>query len=216
MQNRPFQIITIDDDLRFKERPLFEELIEFYGEENVIWQETPEEGLSYIEKNLTKRTIVILDYDFGTNKANGLTWLKPLQETSSLIYIILYTSHEVDVIDQKDLKDCINNHLMALVDKANDGYEVVLSEVEKAIGYLNNRVDCILEEWILRHEFFTREKPYMKDENGNLLSMNDVLNNIRQDTDLGRKMSSNIISTAISLLQKDIDKLDTKTATKNE
>jgi hypothetical protein len=216
MQNRPFQIITIDDDLRFKERPLFEELVELYGEENVIWQETPEEGLAYIKENLTKRTIVILDYDFGTKKANGLTWLKPLQETSSLIYIILYTSHEVDVIDQKDLKDCINNHLMALVDKATDGYEIVLLEVEKAIGYLNNRIDCILEEWILRHEFFTREKAYLKDENGNLLSMNDVLNNIRQDTDLGRKMSSNIISTAISLLQKDIDKLDTKTATKNE
>lgn len=217
MKNRPFQIITIDDDLRFKERPLFEELIEIYGEDNVIWQETPEEGLTYIKENLTKRTIVILDYDFGTKKANGLTWLKPLQETSSLIYIILYTSHEVYVIDQNDLKDCINNHLMALVDKANDGYEVVLLEVEKAIGYLNNRVDCILEEWILRHEFFTREKPYLKDENGNLLSMNDVLNNIRRDTDLGRKMSSNIISTAISLLQRDIDKLDTRsTSNTNE
>ncbi|MCU0468630.1 MAG: hypothetical protein MUF58_08515 [Arcicella sp.] len=215
MQNRPFQIITIDDDSRFKERPLFEELVELYGEDNVIWQETPEEGLDYINANLTKRTVVILDYDFGTKKANGLTWLKPLQEKSSLIYIILYTSHEIDIIDRKELKDCVNNHLMALVDKT-DGYERAIQEVEKAINSMNNRVDCILEEWILRHEFFTREKPYMKDENGDLLSMNDVLNNIRQDTDLGRKMSSNIISTAISLLQKDIDKLDTKITTKNE
>jgi hypothetical protein len=217
MQNKPFQIITIDDDLRFKERPLFEELVELYGRENVIWQETPAEGLAYIKANLTKRTIVILDYDFGTKRPNGLTWLKPLQDASSLIYIILYTSHEVDVINPKQLKECINNHLMALVDKADDGDEIVLSEVEKAIGYLNNRIDCILEEWILRHEFFTREKAYMKDENGNILSMNDVLDNIRQDTFLGRKMSSNIISTAISLLQKDIDKLDTRsTSTTNE
>jgi DNA-binding NtrC family response regulator len=215
MQNRPFQIITIDDDLRFKERPLFEELVELYGEENVIWQETPEEGLVYIKENLPKRTVVILDYDFGTKKANGLTWLKPMQEASSLIYIILYTSHEIDIIERNELKDCVNNHLMALVDKT-DGYEKAIEEVQKAFDSMNKRVDCILEEWILRHEFFTREKPYIKDENGSLLSMNDVLNNIRQDTDLGRKMSSNIISTAISLLQKDIDKLDTKTATKNE
>lgn len=214
MQNRPFQIITIDDDLRFTERPLFEELVELYGEDNVIWQETPEDGLAYIKENLTKRTIVILDYDFGAKKANGLTWLKPLQETSSLIYIILYTSHEVDVINQKDLKDCINNHLMALVDKANDGYEVVLSEVNKAIGYLNNRVDCILEEWILRHEMFTREQPYIKDSTGKIISLNDVLKEIRQDTDFGREMSSNIIRTAISLLQKDIDKIDSKSNTK--
>lgn len=215
MQNRPFQIIIIDDDLRFKQKPLFEELLEIYGEENVIWKETPKEGLEYLENNLMMRTIVVLDYHFGDKKPNGLSWIKPLQEMSSLLYIILNTSHELETISREDLKDCINNHLMALVDKT-DGYEKTIKEVGNAFRELNNRVDCILEEWILRHEFFTREKPYLKDENGTLLSMNDVLNNIRQDTDLGRKMSSNIISTAISLLQKDIDKLDTKTTTKNE
>jgi hypothetical protein len=213
MQKRPFQIITIDDDLRFKERPLFEELVELYGEENVIWKETPKDGLEYLEKTLTMRSIVILDYHFGEKKANGLNWIKPLQEMSSLLYIIVNTSHELDTISREELKGCINNHLMALVDKT-DGYEKTILEVKNAIKQLNNRIDCILEEWILRHEFFTREKPYMKDENGNLISMNDVLNNIRMDTDLGKLMLSNIISTAISLLQKDIDKLDNKT--KNE
>ncbi|MEY4903275.1 MAG: hypothetical protein RLZZ292_1090 [Bacteroidota bacterium] len=207
--NRPFQIITIDDDLRFKEKPLFEELIDIYGEENIIWKETPQEGLEYIKTNLTKRTIVILDYHFGDKMANGLAWLKPLQDTSSLIYVIVNTSHEVATIPSSELKDCINNHLMALVDKT-DGYGKTLSEVEKAIGYLNNRVDCILEEWILRHERFTREKPYIRNEKGENLSLNDVLNEIRKDTDFGRAMSSNIISTAISMLQRDIDKLDKK------
>jgi hypothetical protein len=207
MENRPFQIIVIDDDLRFTTRPLFEELVELYGQENIIWKETPKEGLDYIKANLTKRTIVILDYFFGEKKPNGLAWLKPLQDESLLIYIILNTSHEVNTIPTDELKNCINNHLMALVDKT-DGYEKTLLEVDKAITYLNNRVDCILEEWILRHEFFTREKPYMRDENGNSISLNHVLNEIRKDTEFGRKMSSNIISTAISLLQRDIDKID--------
>lgn len=207
--NRPFQIVVIDDDLRFTTKPLFEELVERYGSDNVIWKEMPKEGLDYIEKNLTKRTIVILDYHFGDKTAKGLSWLKPLQDTSSLIYVILNTSHEVDTIPPQELKDCINNHLMALVDKT-DGYEKTLYEVDKAISYLNNRVDCILEEWILRHERFTREKPYIKDENGEAISLNDVLEHIRKDTDFGRRMSSNIISTAISMLQKDIDKLNPK------
>jgi hypothetical protein len=209
-QNRPFQILVIDDDLRFTSKPLFEELVELYGKENVIWKETPQEGLEYLnDDNLTKRTIVILDYFFGdSNIYNGLDCFLPLKKKSSLIYVILNTAHSVAEIPQEQLKAFINNHLMSLVDKAGDGYEKTLSEVEKAIGYLNNRVDCILEEWILRHERFTREKPYIRNEKGDLLSLNDVLSEIRRDTDVGRKMASNIISTAISLMQKDIDKIE--------
>lgn len=214
-ENRPFQIVIIDDDLQFITKPLYEELVDIYGQNNIIWKETPEEGLTYLESNLTKRTIVILDYYFGQhNRYNGLDWFQPLQDKSKLLYIILNTSHEIDIIPREQLKYCINNHLMSLVDKT-DGYTKTLSEVEKAIGYLNNRVDCILEEWILRHEFFTREKPYMKDSTGNIISLNDVLREIRQDTDFGRKMSSKIISTAISLLQRDIDKIDSKNTQNN-
>ena len=96
---------------------------------------------------------------------------------------------------------------MALVDKT-DGYKKTLDEIDKAIGYLNSSVDCILEEWILRHEQFTQETPYIKDEKGNPISLTDVLNEIRKNTDFGREITSNIISTAISLIQKDIDKIE--------
>jgi hypothetical protein len=208
------QIVLIDDDPEMEGRPLFLKLVQKYGDNHVIWKENPQEGIEYLKQNLHVRTIVILDYDFGS-RSNCIDIFQEIQAQSTLLFVILNTAKDIAEIKVSDLKIFINNHLTSLVDKT-DGYEKTLSEVEKAIKHLNNRVDCILEEWILRHEFFTREKPYMKDENGNILSMNDVLNNIRQDNDLGRKMSSNIISTAISLLQKDIDKLDTKTATKNE
>ncbi len=207
IKNSPFQIVIIDDDTRFTSKPLFEDLVELYGQKNLIWKETPKEGLDFLKENLTKRTIVILDYHFGDKMAKGLSWLKPLQEVSSLLYIILNTSHEVDTIPPNELKDCINNHLMALVDKT-DGYTKTLFEVDRAIGYLNNRVDCILEEWILKHELSTREKPYILNEKGEKLSLNDILIEIRKDTEFGRKMSNNIISTAITLMQRDIDKLD--------
>jgi hypothetical protein len=200
------QIIIIDDDPEMESRPLYEELVEKYGKENVIWKENPDDGLSYVKNNLTQKTIIILDYDFGS-KENGLKLFQKIQDESALIYIILNTAKSIDEIPNDELKTFINNHLMALVDKT-DGYEKTLSEVDKAITYLNNRVDCILEEWILRHEFFTREKPYIRDEKGNNISLNDVLDEIRKDTEFGRKMSSNIISTAISLLQRDIDKID--------
>ncbi len=211
------QILIIDDDPEMGERPLFLKLVQKYGDNHVTWKEKPKNGVEFLRQNLHLRTIVILDYDFGT-KSNCIDVFQEIQAQSKLLYIILNTAKDISEINESDLKIFINNHLMALVDKSDyNGYQKTLIEVEKAIGYLNNRVDCILEEWILRHEFFTREKPYLKDENGNLLNMNDVLDNIRQDTDLGRKMTRNIISTAISLLQKDIDKLDTRsTSTTNE
>jgi len=206
-QSKPIQIIIIDDDLEMKSRPLYEELVEIYGKENVVWKEDADAGVAYVSKNLDKKTIIILDYDFGSKKANGLKVFDELQKKSSLLYIILNTAKSIDEIPNHELKEFINNHLMALVDKT-DGYERTLLEVKKAIGCLNNRVDCILEEWILRHELFTREKPFIKDETGKAISLNDVLIEIRKDTDFGRKMTNNIISTAISLIQKDVDKLD--------
>ncbi|HAK76099.1 MAG TPA: hypothetical protein DCM71_04140 [Runella sp.] len=196
------------------ERSLFIKLVQKYGSSHVIWKEEPKDGIEFLKQNLNLRTIVILDYDFGT-KSNCIDIFQEIQSQSSLIYIILNTAKDISEIKESDLKIFINNHLMALVDKSDyDGYQKTLIEVEKAIGYLNNRVDCILEEWILRHEMFTREQPYIKDSTGKIISLNDILKDIRQDTDFGRKMSSNIIRTAISMLQKDIDKMDIKSNTK--
>jgi DNA-binding NtrC family response regulator len=206
-QETPTQIVIIDDDPETKTRSLYEELVDKYGEENIAWKQDSSSGINFIDENLGKRIIVILDYDFGSQDINGLKVFEKLQEKSSLLYVILYTAKSVDEIPNADIKAFINNHLMAFIDKPHNGYEKALIEVEKAINNLNNRVDCILEEWILRHEFFTREKPYIKDEKGEVISLNDVLMQIRQNTEFGRKMSNNIINTAITLIQKDIAKL---------
>ena len=204
------QILIIDDDPEMSERPLFLKLVQKYGSNYVIWKENPKDGIEFLKQNLHLRTIIILDYDFGT-KSNCIDVFQAIQAQSALLYIILNTAKDISEINEVDLKIFINNHLMALVDKSDyNGYQKTLIEVEKAIGYLNNRVDCILEEWILRHEFFTREKPYIRDTTGKTISLNDVLYEIRKDTNFGREMSSNIIRTAISLLQKDIDKIDIK------
>ena len=204
---KPVRIIIVDDDPEMETRPLYDELVEKYGKENVIWKENSDEGLLYVGQNLEQRIIIILDYDFGSKKANGLKLFQELQNESSLLYIILNTAKSIDEIPNEELKAFINNHLMALVDKT-DGYMETLNQVEKGINHLNNRVDCILEEWILRHERFKREEPYIKDAKGNTYSLNYILAEIRKDTDFGREWSKNIISLAISMIQRDIDKLN--------
>ena len=206
-QTKNLQIVVIDDDPEMVTRPLFEELTALYGNLNVILKDNMKDGLAYVKANQIKKTIVILDYDFGSTKENGLTLFKDIQNESSLIYVILNTTKAIDDIPKIELKESINNHLMALVDKT-DGYPETLRQVEKAISYLSNRVDCILEEWILRHELYKREKAYIKDTDGKEYSLNDILKEIRKDTEFGRKMASNIISTAISMLQNDINKIE--------
>jgi DNA-binding NtrC family response regulator len=201
--SKNIKIVVIDDDTEMTERPLYFKLEDTYGKENILWFETPEDGLNYVKDNRNQRTVILLDYEFGTKRTNGLEVFQELQQISSLLYIILYTAKSTN-IPAEQLKKFINNHLMAMVDKTSDGYKVALIEIANAIKNLNNRVDCILEEWILRHEKFKQETPYIKDETGKSYSLKDVLIEIRKDTEFGRKMSSNIISTAISFLQKDI------------
>jgi hypothetical protein len=201
-----FQIILLINDPIMETRPLYQKLVEMYGQANIFLKKDIDEGLNFVKTHLDKRTIVILDYDFGS-KRTGLSVFEDLQAESKLLYIILNTAKYIIDIPQTDLKVFINNHLMALVDKT-DGYEKTLEAVETAIQALSNRVDCILEEWILRHEFYTREKPYIKLQNGKTMSLNELLIEIRRDTPFGREMSNHIISTAITLIQRDIQKLD--------
>lgn len=207
MKNENLRIIFIDDDKEVTQRPLYFKLEDDFGSESLMWFESPEAGLEFIKENLGKRIIILLDYDFGTKTTNGLEVFIELQKISSLLYIILYTAKSNN-IPSEQLKKFINNHLMALVDKTSDGYEIALEEINNAIKNLNNRVDCILEEWILRHQKFKRETSYIKNEEGELLSLNDILLEIRKDTPFGKKMANNIISTAITIMQKDIEKID--------
>lgn len=70
-----------------------------------------------------------------------------------------------------------------------------------------NSVAKILKEWILRHERFTREKPYIRLPNNQTMSLNDILFEIENYTEFGKEQVKNIIGTAITLVQRDIDKL---------
>jgi hypothetical protein len=68
------------------------------------------------------------------------------------------------------------------------------------------RVSAVLAQWILRHEKFTREKPYIV-RNGKSVSLDDILKEIQDDTEEGRKFVDGIISITISMIVKDTEKL---------
>ena len=68
----------------------------------------------------------------------------------------------------------------------------------------------ILLKWIERHEKLKSETPFMM-QNGVKYSLRDLHTHITNGTELGKETVESIVSLAISMLQKDIDKLSKNT-----
>jgi DNA-binding NtrC family response regulator len=198
----PYQIVIIDDDPEFDTRPVFYELADKYGEQNIIWKQDPKDGIDYIKNHLNKRTVVILDYSFKSNQ-NGLAWFQQMQKMSSLLYVILYTN-KFDMIPIGELEDFINNHLMGIVSKVGEGndYPKLLKQVEHGFEYLSRGVDVCLEEWIMSLDEDERAEKNIISRSGRSWSLDDLLQEIRQRTPEGIEAEKNIITLSLDLINR--------------
>jgi hypothetical protein len=164
------QIVIIDDDITSDNYPLVDILGIEYGEENIHIFETPNEGIKFIEDNLSKRIIVLLDIMFG-GKPLGFDVFNRITEKSSLVCFIVITGN-MERIDRKDLIKLVNGHAWYFIQR-DKNYGDIMAVIQKAEYHLVSRVDGALEEWILRHNTFKREEPYLKLADGTTRSLND-------------------------------------------
>ena len=200
------KIIIIDDNLK-KNAPLVVELIDRQGIENVLLFNRSNDGLNYILQNLFQRMVIILDWDLGYGEIQGIDIFDNIRAKTALIYIIFNTVKEIDDIPRKQLKRMINNDAMAIVDKT-DGYKKTLEFVDKAIHQLDSRLDSVLEQWVNRHSEDERIKPYIATRSGKVYSLNDLLEEIRHRTDIGKDMEKKMIYLTIDLLARGKEKLN--------
>ena len=199
------KIIIIDDAIIPEDEAYVFKLGQIYGEENIHIFSNPTEGSQFIKENITKKMIVLLDIMFG-KKPLGLDIFKEITDETALVCFIVMTGN-IEKLDKKQWLNLVNAHAWYILDRVATTEEI-LHVIKTANNAISARIDGALEEWILRHERFKREKAYIKHADGKEYSLNDVLSEIRKDTDFGRKMTTNIISTAISMLQNDINKLE--------
>ncbi len=200
------KIIIIDDNLK-KNAPLVVELIDRQGIDNVLLFNRSNDGLNYILQNLFQKMVIILDWDLGYGEIQGIDIFDNIRAKTSLIYIIFNTVKEIDDIPRKQLKRMINNDAMAIVDKT-DGYKKTLYFVEEAIHQLDSRLDSVLEQWINRHSEDERIKPFIATRSGKVYSLNDLLEEIRHRTDVGKDMEKKMIYLTIDLLARGKEKLN--------
>lgn len=198
MEDSKLKIIVIDDNIK-KTDPLLVQLQLNFKEADIILKDNAKEGLEYILDNLNSKMIVLLDYDLGAGEPNGTEIFLKIRESTALLYVIIITAKLIDDIPNKDLVTYINMDALAVIDKTTSLKDKI-NLVRDSIHDLDVRVDCVLEQWISSHSEDELNEPYLTTTSGENLTLKNVLMEIRQQTDFGRKMERNIMMLAVDLL----------------
>ncbi|MDO8367308.1 MAG: hypothetical protein Q7T20_10950 [Saprospiraceae bacterium] len=203
MQN-PVQIIIIDDNFRSND-PLMVDLQEKYGDSNVQIFRRPNEGIKYVLDHLSSKIVVLLDMDLGTSEKRGDAVFAEIQEKTLLVTVIIMSA-KLQSLSNEELRGFINNHAFSAID-SNASVKTNLPIINKAVNQLSLRVDCALEEWILRHSPEDRDKPYLTLIGGEKYSLNQILAEIRKNTELGLSLQKKILNLTVELLARQKEKL---------
>jgi DNA-binding NtrC family response regulator len=206
MENSSLNIIVIDDNLK-ETAPLLVQLKLNFKNAKIILKKTAKEGLQYVLDNLNSKMIVLLDYDLGANEPNGTEVFTKIREKTSLLYVIIITAKLIDDIPNSELVTYINKDALAVIDKTISLADRI-DYVKKAVHLLDVKVDCLLEQWITSHSEDEQNEPYLTTTSGQTYTLKDILTEIRQSTDFGKKMERKILLLAIDLLTRGKKQVD--------
>ncbi len=207
MKNEHIQIVIIHDDLK-ENHPAIVYLRGNFP--HIEWFKSTEKGVEYIQQNLHKHIIVLLDYDFRHGK-NGDWALKAIRSVSKLIPVILFT----DDYPTTEFKKFINLNTLAFIRKSDFEGSVLQIEaakqkvhsfIEAAKNQWNGSIVGILESWISIRQKDRRNKDYTILIKGTPYSLEELIKEVQEDSDLGKFFSEKVNELTIQkLIQKDID-----------
>lgn len=187
------QIVVIDDNTEPNE-PFLVQSRKIYGADNVFLYKKSKEGLDHIIKNMDKAMVVVLDIKFSAGEEDGHQILDHVRQQTQLIPVIIWSAYGNS--PKENFADFVNNHAFSIVNK-NKGLKI-FEEIQKAVSFLNLRVDVVLEQWLSAKS--NRSELMLATKSGKTYSANDLLKEIRLQTDQGIKLQNNIIYLAIDLL----------------
>jgi hypothetical protein len=203
----PTKIIVIHDNIE-ETSPIMVEMSIKYGEVNVILFKHSQAGLDYVLNNLGQKMVVLLDKNFYDGKEiDGVKVFEKIREKTSLVYVILVTVSKISEIDGETLKMLINKDLFKLESFTAD-YKEIIKLVDDALLTLNLRIDSVIEDWIMRHPIEKREQVMLKTKEGRTYTMNEMLDSIRKQTEIGIEFEKNLLKLAIELFSRQKLKID--------
>ena len=89
MEKMNMTLVCIDDDNKIQEDAFFDEIEDEVNEIRLFTN--PQKGLEYINENLGKNLVVLLDWRYNNSASQGEVVIKKIYETSTLIPVIVFT-----------------------------------------------------------------------------------------------------------------------------
>lgn len=197
------EIVIIDDEINLGENSLMWSLTDKYGEENVQFINEAQLGIDYVKNNLDKNLIIILDYNFRSNEKKGNQVFSEIKEISKLIPVIFFTGN---AIESDVYRDLINNHAFGIVNKMTTSEELLIL-IDSAINFLKNSLDNTIEDWIIEKDE-DKDKPVYFTADGKSYSLNQILGEVRKQSDVGKSFSQKLNALTIDLLLRNKEKLN--------
>lgn len=193
--------VIIDDNKEIQEHPLLFTLEDKF--KNVKFFSNPQEGLDFIKSSLELNLIVLLDIEFSKDDIlDGHDLLKEIYSSSSLIPVILWSG-----INQanEEFSDFINNRAFGFLSKDCSLAEA-MEIVNKAYLFLEKSIENSIEDWIIESPE-DKDKPIYFSTEGDAYSLNDILSEVRNQTEIGKDFAQRLNSLTIDLLLRGKEKL---------
>ena len=192
------QILIIDDDLS-ELNPVIIKLQQLFEEVKLFT--SSKDGISYVRENISNKIILLLDVRLSKGE-DGHKALSELRDISKLIPVIIWSA--LDEM-KEPFFDFINNDAFAIF-KKDAAISSIVEKVVDADHSLNNDIASALEQWIVKNDT-DKEKPYMLSSNGKMYTLNDILREIRLQTELGKTFASGMNKLTIELLMRSKENL---------
>lgn len=188
-------ILIIDDNLKLKDDTLVWELEDRFGVKNVFFIAKPIEALEFINSNLDKNIIVLLDIQFPDNELDGHNVLAEIRKLSELIPVILWSGINES---KSTFSDFINNNAFRFISKTATNDEI-MKVIDEAVNYFETNLDNTIEDWIIQKEE-DKDKPVYFTSDGKSYTLNEILYEIRTQTDIGKSFAKKLNKLTIDLL----------------
>ena len=202
MSKRKVTILVVEDDRNLQTDPFVVEVkTEF---ENIIFKEKTDDALSFVKENLNTKIIILLDLAFPANQMQGIKFLEELRNLSKLIPVIVWSGK--DSIADTEYQKMINEKSFAFLSKSASSEEIINTLCE-ADDNLNSQIDTAVELWLEKHSEEEKNKPFLTTADGHSYSMNDLLREIRMQTQFGQSIALDINKLTLDLLFRNKEKL---------
>jgi DNA-binding NtrC family response regulator len=186
-------IVIIDDNIPHND-PLIIKLEKKYFKENVHLFSNSQDGLNYLLNNLERRMVLLLDIRFPANEKNGHAIFKELREKTELIPVVIWTANQCS---ESELIDFLKQHAFSFV-KQESSYSEIIAEIDKAVLASSTNIDVALEKWLEQQD--NKESIMLVTKSGKTYTVNQLITEIRSQTEEGKKMVDNLNKLTINLL----------------